>query len=88
MTGLELLIPLADLGAISGNIFVEADINNNGNSYLSNQFLTGLGVGTGNLGTAGFSNAGYFVVPVPEPSTWSLLAVSGVSGLVMLRRKK
>jgi len=87
-TGLELVIPLADLGTISGNIFVEADINNNGNSYLSNQFLPGLGVGTGNLGTSTFSNAGYFIVPVPEPSTWSLLAVSGISGLLMLRRRK
>jgi hypothetical protein len=88
MTGLEMAIPLADLGAIDGNIFVMADINNNGDTYLSNQFLTGLGVGSGNVGSATFTDAGYFVVPVPEPSTWSLLAVSGISGLLMLRRKK
>lgn len=87
-TGFEFVIPLADLGTIDGNIYVMADINNGGDNYLSNQFLDGLSVGSGNMGTATFSNAGYFVVPVPEPTTWSLLAMSGISGLFMLRRKR
>jgi PEP-CTERM motif len=87
-TGLELLIPLADLGTISGNIEVMADIDNGGLNYLSNQFLTGLSVGSGNLGTSTFSNAGYFIVPVPEPSTWALSGISGLSMLMMFRRRK
>jgi hypothetical protein len=87
-TGLELLIPVADLGTISGNIDVVADINNGGLNYLSNQFLTGLPVGSGNLGTATFSNAGNFVVPVPEPCTLALLSVSGLGALFAFRRRR
>lgn len=85
-TGLELLIPLADLGAISGNVEVMAAINNGGDNYLSNQFLPGLGVGSGNLGTSTFSDAGF--VTVPEPSTLMLMATSGIATLLLFRRRK
>lgn len=88
LTGLELLIPLADLGTISGNIEVMADINNGGLNYLSNQFLPGLGVGSGNVAGPTFTDAGYFTVPVPEPSTWALFATSGMGMLMMFRRRK
>lgn len=87
-TGLELEIPLADLGVIDGNIEVVADINNGNVNYLSNQFLPGLGVGTGNLGTSAFSNASYFVVPVPEPSSLALAGLSGLTAMIMIRRRK
>jgi hypothetical protein len=87
-TGLELLIPLADLGTISGNIDVVADIDNGGLNYLSNQFLPGLGASAGNLGTSTFSDAGNFVVSVPEPSTLALLSLSGLSTLLAFRRRR
>jgi fibronectin-binding autotransporter adhesin len=68
-TGLEIGIPLADLGNPSGNILVLADINGGNDGYLSNQFLPGLPVGTGNLGTSTFNfstTAGeYFTVSAP-----------------------
>jgi len=87
-TGLELLIPLADLGTISGNIDVTADINNGGVGYLSNQFLGGLPVGTGNLGTTSFSDAPFFVVAVPEPSSIAIFGMSGLGMLFAIRRRK
>jgi hypothetical protein len=85
-TGLELAIPLADLGTISGNIDVLADIDNGGLSYLSNQFLPGMPTGTGSLGTATFDDPNYFVVPVPEPSTLALLGMSGLCSFFAFRR--
>jgi hypothetical protein len=87
-TGLEMLIPLADLGTISGNIEVVADINNGGVNYISNQLLPGQPVGTQNLGTETLTNPGFFTVPVPEPSTLALLATSSLSALVFFRRRK
>ena len=86
-TGLELAIPLADLGTISGNIDVLADINNNNLNYLSNQFLPGMPVGTGNLGSASFDDPNYFVIAVPEPSTLALLSMSGLGALFAFRRR-
>ncbi len=48
-TGLELAIPLAALGNPTGPIRVSAFINNDSHSYLSNQVLAGLPLGTTNL---------------------------------------
>jgi glycosidase len=57
-TGLELGIPLSTLGNPTGAVEVLADINGNGYVYLSNQFLPGLAVGTGNLGAGGNYGSG------------------------------
>lgn len=91
-TGFEMSIPLSQIGYTGGPVEVLADINGGSDGYLSDQFLTGLPVGTGNLGTATFnfgSTSGeYFVVPVPEPSTWAVFATSGLGMLMMFRRRK
>lgn len=91
MTGLELAIPLSLLGNPTGAIGVMADINGGNDGYLSNQFLPGLAVGTGNPGGTTFdfsSTPGeYFVVAVPEPSTFALLG-AGLAGLLWLRRRQ
>lgn len=89
-TGMEISIPLSALGNPNVPIYVLADINGGGDSYLSNQFLPGLPVGTGNLGTASF-NFGttpgeYFVVPVPEPASASL--IGGAIMMLFVRRRK
>jgi hypothetical protein len=98
-TGLELVIPLSAIGYMSGNIEVLADINGGGDGYLSNQFLSGLPVGTGNVGGGGpfgpggatfnFANTPgeYFTVAVPEPSTMALLGLSGLMTLLGFRRR-
>lgn len=90
-TGFEMAIPLSQIGYTGGSIEVLADINGGGDSYLANQFLPGLPVGTGNLGTSTFnfgSTPGeYFTVsPVPEPTTLSLFGL-GLAGLISRRRK-
>jgi hypothetical protein len=54
-TGLEMVIPLSAIGYTGGPINVLVDINGGGDSYLSNQFLPGLGVGSNNLATASFN---------------------------------
>ena len=54
-TGLELAIPLSAIGNPTGPVEVLVDINGNSYVYLSNQFLPGLAVGTGNLGAGGTS---------------------------------
>jgi glycosidase len=51
--GLELGIPLSALGNPTGSVQVLVDINGNNYVYLSNQFLPGLTIGTGNLGAGG-----------------------------------
>jgi autotransporter-associated beta strand protein len=63
-TGWEFSIPLAALGYPSGQIQVIADINNTGNSYLSNQFLPGLPVGYGNLQGPSSTNLNGEVTPL------------------------
>jgi glycosidase len=89
--GLELGIPLSVLGNPTGSVQVLICINGRGFAYLSNQFLPGLAVGTGNLGSAGGgvfdfgSTAGEFLTvpvsgsgggaPVQPPS----LSVNGVN---------
>jgi len=91
-TGLEMVIPLSAIGYTGGNIMVLADINGGSDGYLSNQFLPGLAVGTGNLGTAAFNFANtpgeYFTVTVPEPSTLALFGFSGLMAMRLIRRRK
>ena len=99
-TGYELVIPLSAIGYTGGNIEILADINGGGEGYLSNQFLSGLAVGTGNVGGGGpygpgggifnlSSTPGEFftVVPVPEPTTLALVGLSGLATLVAARRR-
>jgi len=52
-TGLELGIPLSQLGNPTNAVKILVDINGADFAYLSNQFLPGLPVGTGNLGAGG-----------------------------------
>ena len=97
-TGYELVIPLSSIGWAGGNIMVLADINGGGEGYLSNQFLTGLPVGTGNVGGGGPYGPGggtfnfgttpnqYFTVAVPEPSTLALLGLASLATLVRFRK--
>ena len=91
-TGLEIAIPLSLLGNPTSGIMVLADINGNGDTYLSNQFLPGLPVGSGNVGTSGFnfgSTSGeYFTVPVPEPTTAALLGLAGLATVIAARNRK
>jgi len=90
-TGFELVIPLADIGYTGGSVEVLADINGGGDGYLSNQFLPGLPVGTGNLATAGFNFGAtpgeYITIAVPEPSTM-VLGATGMATLLLLRRRR
>jgi MYXO-CTERM domain-containing protein len=90
-TGYELVIPLSSIGYGGGNIMVLADVNGGGDNYLSNQFLPGLGVGTGNLASATFNFANtpgeYFTVAVPEPSGL-LFGLAGLATLLVVRRRK
>lgn len=96
-TGIELAIPLAAIGSPAGAIKISPMINGSNHDFLSNQFLGGLPVGTGNLGGDGtgvftgslsginlnnFAGDQYFVV-VPEPTSLALL-----SGLVLLARRR
>jgi hypothetical protein len=98
-TGLELQIPLSQIGYTGGSILVMADINGGGDGYLSNQFLPELPVGTQNVGgggpytgpsSAAFNFAttpGEYFTVVPEPSTIGLVIV-GLLGALGLRRRK
>ena len=93
MTGVELAIPFSALGSpTSGYIKVSAFINGTGHDYLSNQVLAGIG-GGGNLGEPRQVNFGnipgsqYFLAPVPEPSSLSVLLL-GLGAWAMRRRKR
>ena len=87
-TGLELVIDLADLGYVGGDIRVSAIVNNGGHDFASNQVLGGLPVVSGHLaGLSGVDFSGiagdqFFVIP--EPASMALL---GLGGLAMLRRR-
>src|SRR4051794_37402457 len=76
-TGLEISIPLSLLGNPHGSIKILADINGGGNGFLSNQFLPGLPVGSGNVGNGGkfdfsaVSNMWFNVVTPPGNNTTS-----------------
>jgi len=99
-TGYELVIPLSAIGYTGGNIMVLADVNGTSDAYLSNQFLPGLAVGTGNVGGDGpygpggslfnFANTPgeYFTVAVPEPSTLAICGLSGLAALLGVRKRK
>jgi hypothetical protein len=92
-TGVEIEVPLSLLGNTTGPIEVLADINGGGDDYLSDQFLAGLPVGTGNLGNGGVFNFGstpgeYFTVTPSAPdsaSTFELLLV-GAGAMGVCRR--
>ncbi|MGE3180285.1 MAG: PEP-CTERM sorting domain-containing protein [Phycisphaerae bacterium] len=89
LTGIEILIPLSELGNPTGDIRVSAFINGGGHDFLSNQVLGGIG-GAGNLGeprNVDFSAIGgnqYFTV-VPEPATLSLLTLGAIT---LVRRRR
>ncbi|MHB8636513.1 MAG: PEP-CTERM sorting domain-containing protein [Fimbriimonadaceae bacterium] len=91
-TGVEFGIPLAQLGNPGGAIKVIAEINGNGDNYLSNQFLTGLTVGTGNLANpklvnlTQYGNPYFTITPAPEPASMVGLALGAVA-LIRRRRK-
>ncbi|HLX95040.1 MAG TPA: PEP-CTERM sorting domain-containing protein [Verrucomicrobiae bacterium] len=101
-TGYELVIPLSSIGYGGGNIMVLADVNGGGDSYLANQFLPGLPVGTGNVGGGGpftGSSGGQFnfgstpgeyftVSAVPEPASMAMLGFAGLTTLLAIRRRK
>ncbi|GIV17495.1 MAG: hypothetical protein KatS3mg022_2930 [Armatimonadota bacterium] len=92
MTGVELAIPLSALGnPTTPYIKVSAFINGVGHDYLSNQVLAGIG-GGGNLGEPRQVNFGnipgnqYFLAPVPEPSSLSVLLL-GLGAWAIRRRR-
>ncbi len=101
-TGYELVIPLSSIGYGGGNIMVLADVNGGGDTYLSNQFLPGLAVGTANVGGGGpytgasagqfnFANTAseYFTIAgVPEPASMAMLGFAGLTTLLAIRRRK
>jgi len=91
-TGLELAIPLSTLGNPTGSVAVLIDINGNAFVYLSNQFLPGLAVGTGNLGASGgnygpggglfnFGSTSDEYVTVPVPVSSAAVPVLTINGL-------
>ena len=98
-TGIELAIPLSELGNPFGDIRISAMINGSNHDYLSNQFLGGLTPPQGNLGGDGFGGfngtvgqidlndfAGqqYFTVTIPSPAGLTLLAIAAIP----LRRRR
>ncbi len=99
-TGVELAIPLSTIGNPVGAFKISAMINGANHDYLSNQFLSGVPAGTGNLGgdgAGGFTGslsgidlnqvAGnqYFRV-VPEPA--SLVMLGALAPLLVRGRAK
>ena len=88
-TGFEIAIPLSELGDPS-LVNIAGFISNGGGDFLSNQVIGGLG-GAGNLGAPGDVDFGdiagqqFVTVVVPEPATG--LAVLGLGGLTLLRRR-
>lgn len=89
-TGFEISIPLSQIGYTGGPIMALADINGGGDTYLSNQFLPGLPLGTQNLGTPTFNFAAtpgqYFTIAVPEPA--SMGVIGGAIIMLCARRRR
>jgi fibronectin-binding autotransporter adhesin len=82
-TGMEISIPLSQLGSPSGSISVMADINSGGNNFLSNQFLPGLPTVSGNIGNGGkfdFSGTPNMFFTITVPSTGSTVATWNKTG--------
>ena len=90
--GMELAIPLSQLGYTSGNIEVMEAIGNSTPNNLANQFLPGLAltVSSGGSSFSFASTAGKYVTvqAVPEPSSISLVVFGllGAIGLVWRRK--
>ncbi|MGD0057995.1 MAG: PEP-CTERM sorting domain-containing protein [Verrucomicrobiia bacterium] len=89
--GLELGIPLSELGYTSGNIEVMAAIGNSTPNNLSNQFLPGLPstYSSGPATNFNFSStSGEFFTVVPEPSTICLVVLGLFGAIGLVRRHK
>ncbi len=80
-TGLELRIALTDLGSPAGPIRVMLLQNSNDHTFLSNQALGGLPVGTGNLANPAtidfrtFEGDQFFTVPPPPVDAFRIVDV-------------
>lgn len=93
-TGMEFQIPLSLIGSPTGDIAISAFINGSSHDFLANQVLGGIGGGN-NLGDPTFVNFNtiggdqFFLVPVPEPTTWMLTGcVFAAATLRRIRSKK
>jgi len=91
-TGLELAIPLAMYGWDGNPVEVMEAINGGNDGYMSNQFLPGLPVGTGNLGNGSpqfnfSSTSGEFYTVIPEPSSIALVLVGLLGAIGLIRRR-
>jgi hypothetical protein len=94
-TGIEVAIPLSELGTLGSSIKISAFVNGSNQDFMANQVLGGLPSGTGNPGdprNVNFSTITgdqFFTVDVaavPEPASIGLL--SGIFGAAMLRRRR
>jgi hypothetical protein len=94
-TGIEVAIPLSELGTLGSSIKISAFVNGGGQDFLSNQVLGGLPSGTGSLAdprSVNFANiAGdqfvtVDVAAVPAPT--SLAVFGSIVGASLLRRRR